>query len=91
MDSFSLVARRMFVFALLTVLPLVVSGVIQGDVKGDKFSNAEKQKILDIHNELRAKVARGEEGGQPQAADMIALVSSINSYFAQVVFAQKVP
>ena len=63
-----------FLASLLVALPYLVSGVIQGDVQGSRFSVSDKQKILDIHNELRAKVARGEEGGQPQAADMIALV-----------------
>jgi hypothetical protein len=61
---------------LIASLPLLVVGVIQGDVKGSRFSREDKQKILDIHNELRAKVARGKESGQPQAADMIALVGA---------------
>jgi len=40
------------------------------------FSSAAKQAIVDKHNELRAKVARGEEtnGNQPQASNMKKLV-----------------
>ena len=35
---------------------------------------ASKQAILDKHNELRRKVAKGEESGQPGAANMRKLV-----------------
>ncbi|XP_047499107.1 venom allergen 5-like, partial [Penaeus chinensis] len=45
----------------------------------DDLSEEEKEQILQLHNELRAKVARGEElrgapGPQPPAADMRELV-----------------
>lgn len=36
---------------------------------------AEKKALLDEHNALRAKQARGEVPGQPAAADMTRLVS----------------
>lgn len=36
---------------------------------------AEKKALLDEHNLLRAKQARGEVPGQPAAADMTRLVS----------------
>ncbi|XP_064625215.1 cysteine-rich venom protein pseudechetoxin-like isoform X2 [Lineus longissimus] len=65
-----MIARALF---FMVALPVLVVAVIEGDVAGDRFSKADKQKILDLHNEYRAKVARGQEGGQPQAADMIAL------------------
>jgi len=38
------------------------------------FSDVGRQMILDKHNELRSKVAKGEESGQPKASDMRALV-----------------
>ena len=36
----------------------------------NEFSDADKQEILDKHNELRAKVANGNEAGQPGASNM---------------------
>jgi len=38
------------------------------------FNDNGRQLILDMHNQLRSRVAKGEEPGQPKAADMLALV-----------------
>jgi len=38
------------------------------------FNDVGRQLILDMHNELRSRVAKGEEAGQPKASDMRALV-----------------
>ena len=39
-------------------------------VYANSLTDAEKQEILDKHNELRSKVANGQEAGQPSAANM---------------------
>ena len=38
------------------------------------LNDAEKKELLDKHNELRAKVANGQQDGQPSAANMKKLV-----------------
>ena len=38
------------------------------------LNEAEKQELLDKHNELRATVANGKQAGQPSAANMKKLV-----------------
>jgi len=47
-----------------------------GQVSSREVGADLKQELLDIHNNLRGRVARGEEGGQPSAADMRELVWS---------------
>ena len=39
-------------------------------VHANGLSDAEKQEILDKHNELRAQVANGQQDGQPGASNM---------------------
>ena len=46
-----------------------------GQVKTHKITEQIKQRLLDHHNELRRKVAKGEEPSQPAAANMMELVS----------------
>ena len=47
-----------------------------------ELNDAAKVAIVDKHNELRAKVARGEEtnGPQPKASNMRKLVNFLNGY-----------
>lgn len=40
------------------------------------LTKAEEKALLDEHNVLRARQARGEVPGQPAAADMVRLVSA---------------
>ena len=47
-----------------------------GKVKTHKITEQIKQRLLDQHNELRRKVAKGEEPSQPPAANMMELVTS---------------
>lgn len=46
-----------------------------GQVKTHKITEQIKQRLLDQHNELRRKVAKGEEPSQPAAANMMELVT----------------
>ena len=53
-----------------------------GQVLGSGITRQDKEEILRVHNELRAKVAQGEEnrgkpGPQPPAADMEQMVKSL--------------
>uniref|UniRef100_A0A1B6JRI5 SCP domain-containing protein n=1 Tax=Homalodisca liturata TaxID=320908 RepID=A0A1B6JRI5_9HEMI len=43
------------------------------DLEHSGLSTKHRKKILNLHNKLRQKVARGEEDGQPPAADMMKL------------------
>ncbi|CAH1773350.1 unnamed protein product, partial [Owenia fusiformis] len=46
----------------------------RGDVSGDRdLTKEEMQYFLDLHNEYRAKTARGETPNQPKAANMVAM------------------
>ena len=40
------------------------------EVQDNVLDEASKNEILDKHNELRARVANGQEPGQPSAANM---------------------
>ena len=56
-----------------------------GSVLGSGLSQAEKDEILRVHNELRSKLAsglenRGRPGPQPSAADMEMMVRTKNKY-----------
>ena len=46
-----------------------------GQVKTHKITEQIKKRLLDHHNDLRRKVAKGEEPSQPAAANMRELVS----------------
>ena len=46
-----------------------------GQVKINKVSPKMKKRLLDHHNLLRRKIAKGLQPGQPPAADMRELVS----------------
>lgn len=59
---------------LLQLLALTLScGPVAGQTPLVTLSKADKQEILDAHNVLRARIARGEIAGQPSAADMTLL------------------
>ena len=64
----------MFLLVILVTAMMATANDITRD-KG--FTKAEKQMWIDLHNYYRARVAKGEEAGQPKAADMIAMVSKI--------------
>ena len=42
------------------------------------FSGVGQQEIVDRHNELRRKIAKGEQTGLPAAADMYQVVSNLS-------------
>ncbi len=46
---------------------------LSGSGSGD-LSCQEKSEIVRVHNELRASVARGDQDGQPKAANMMEMV-----------------
>ena len=52
------------------------SGTCTAKTISREFSEEGKQIILDKHNDLRRRVAKGEEGGQPEASNMKKLVWS---------------
>ena len=61
---------------VLVVLPVLV--VMGNDISQERgFTRGEKQFLIDLHNHYRARVARGEERGQPKATNMVAMVSTM--------------
>ena len=61
---------------LLLVGVWCVAYVTSNDISLDRgFTKAQQQNMIDLHNYYRARVAKGEERNQPQAADMLAMVS----------------
>lgn len=61
---------------ILAFLLLHIVHIFANDITLDKgFTKAQKQNMIDLHNYYRARVAKGEERNQPQAADMLAMVS----------------
>ncbi|XP_074643336.1 cysteine-rich venom protein-like [Tubulanus polymorphus] len=58
---------------VLVVLLLFAIEVIRGQKLTRGLTNEEKQRLLDIQNLLRARIAVGKTHGQPSAANMLAL------------------
>ena len=51
-----------------------IGSTCNDQVINNEMTEAMKQEILDKHNELRAKVANGQEAGQPSATNMKKLI-----------------
>ncbi|XP_074640499.1 cysteine-rich venom protein TEL1-like [Tubulanus polymorphus] len=62
---------RMLVY--IGCLFLSCACLVSGQVLNRGFTKDEKQKILDLHNELRGRVAAGQVSRQPAASNMIAM------------------
>lgn len=63
----------------LVLLSVLLPALTLAHQQESGLTNAERQLILDEHNRMRASIAKGGQGGHPQAANMMALVSDLNS------------
>ncbi|XP_074642538.1 cysteine-rich secretory protein 3-like [Tubulanus polymorphus] len=64
---------NMLTDAIVVTVLLLLPAVTMAQTLHRGFTTQEKQRLLDLHNLLRAKVATGRQAGQPQAANMMAM------------------
>ena len=75
MQRFGLLLLFLFTLLRLCCSEMAIAGLSLG--KG--LTKAEEKALLDEHNVLRSRQARGEVPNQPPAADMVRLVSLTKS------------